>query len=437
MNRCCSLLTFMLIASYAHAQTPVKAPGYRIKYDHHALRIPGNKFAIGLTIPADGKTPPKNIGYSGSGGFGKYHVEVDSGSFSSGNVKVHDSKLYKKGDSITVNVYTRKWFLGGRGKFLTNRKIPYNYEDSIVVMTNSNSGRFPGGHIKFGIRTIFDNHQSAELWYPVKKKNRNNFLLGFEGGNLSRSKGDWKINPDPTQINEDEVKLFARLAKDPVIGDTLRLLLDYKALFQYNISSSSDGHELDVTADAFYDPIISQELLKIELNDVAEGRTYHYLVNTNGGAMNISSRGADGANGDNGVSGSDGRSGTDGPLSRVAQTTTNADGTTTTTYITVQGAGGNGEDGGPGGDGENGDNGYNGGDITIHYTPAAAPFLKLIGAISIPGSGGLGGNGGSGGNGGNGGSGNPPGSSGSRGSDGRSGSSGVSGTRGFVRFAAL
>ena len=220
MNRCCSLLTFMLILVHAHAQTPVKVPGYRIKYDHHALRIPGNKFAIGLTIPADGKKPAKNIGYSGSGGFGKYHVEVDSGSFSGGNVKIHDSKLYKKGDSITINVYTRKWFLGGRGKFLTSRRVPYNYEDSLLVMTNSNSGRFPGGHIKFGIRTLFDNHQTAELWYPVKKRDRNNFLLGFEGGSLSRSKGDWKINPDPTQIKNDEVRLFARLAKNSAIGDT-------------------------------------------------------------------------------------------------------------------------------------------------------------------------------------------------------------------------
>lgn len=298
-------------------------------------------------------------------------------------------------DSITVNVYTRKWFLGGRDKFLASRKIPYDYEDSLRVLTNSNSGRFPGEHIKFGVRTIFDDHQSTDLWYPVKKKNRNNFLLGFGGGHLSRSKGDWKINPHPTQINNDEVKLFARLGKDSAIGDTLRLLLDYKAFFQCGISSSGDGDALNVTVDAFYDSIISAELLKVEVNDVATQRTYHYLVNTSGGSININSAGADGANGDNGLSGADGRNGADGATSQVAQTVTNADGTTTTTYLDVQGPGGDGENGGPGGDG------------------------------------------GSGGSGSNGGSGAPPGRGGLKGSDGANGSRGISGTRGFVRYIAL
>lgn len=37
MNRCSFLLTFMLILIHVHAQTPVKAPDYRIKYDHHAI----------------------------------------------------------------------------------------------------------------------------------------------------------------------------------------------------------------------------------------------------------------------------------------------------------------------------------------------------------------------------------------------------------------
>ena len=435
MNRCYCALTFMLILIHVHAQTPVKVPGYRIKYDHHALRIPGNKFAIGLTIPADGKKPQKTIGYSGSGGWGKYHVEVDSGSFSNGKVKIHNSKRYKKGDSITVNVFTRKWFLGGRGKFLTSRRIPYNYEDSIFVMTNSNTGRFPGGHIKFGIRTLFDNRQYAEL-YPIKKKDRNNFLLGFEGGHLSGSKGDWKIDPDPTHIINDEVKLSARLAKNPAIGDTLRLLLDYKAKFQCGIRSSNDGHELNVTADAFYDSIINEELLKIEVNDIATHRTYHYLVSTDSGSLSLSSKGADGANGDNGLGGANGRDGSDGAVTQVPQTTTNADGSTTTTYTDVQGPGGDGENGGNGDDGEDGGNGFNGGNITIHYTPAAAPFLNRISAISIPGAGGLGGNGGSGGNGGNGGSGAPPGTSGHKGLDGRNGSNGLSGTRGIVHFVA-
>lgn len=436
MNRCFFLLTFLLILIHTHAQPLVKVPGYRIKYDHKALRIPGNKFALGLTIPAEGKDPQLTLGYSGKGGFGKYHVDVDSGSFSGGKVKLRDSKLYKKGDSVTVYVYARKWFLGGRGKFLTSRRIPYNYEDSILVMTNSNSGRFPGGHIKFGVRTIYNDHQYADLWYPVKKKNRNDFMLGFEGGRLSKAKGDWKVDPDPTHIKNDEIRLFAGLSKYPAIRDTLSLLLDYTAQFQCGIRSSIDGHQLDVTADAFYDSIINEELLKIEVLDVPANRTYHYLINTKGGSMSISSIGADGASGDNGLDGTNGLDGADGATSQVAQTVTNPDGTTSTTYITVQGPGGDGENGGPGDDGENGNYGYNGGDITIHYTPAAAPFLNMIKAASIAGDGGPGGTGGSGGNGGSGGSGAPPGRPGRKGADGQNGSSGQPGNPGTVRFVA-
>ncbi|HXB90725.1 MAG TPA: hypothetical protein VNU72_00485, partial [Puia sp.] len=65
MNRLYSLLVLLFATIAANAQTPAKdatagqaaaakttpaqkpiASGYRIKYDHSALRIPGKKFAI-------------------------------------------------------------------------------------------------------------------------------------------------------------------------------------------------------------------------------------------------------------------------------------------------------------------------------------------------------------------------------------------------------
>src|SRR6202000_2449671 len=229
-----------------------------------------------------------------------YHIEVDSGSYSGGKVKLHASKVYKKGDSVIVNVYTRKWFLGGRGKFLTTRKIPYNFEDSIAVMTDGNSNRFPGGHIKFGVRTFYNDKQFADLWYPVKKKNKNDFLLGFDGGHLSKKKGDWKLDPDPTKIHGDKVQLYAALAKAPAIRDTMGWMLDYKSRFQCNILSAADGHELNVSVDVFDDTIIDAKLLQIEVHDGTTNRTYNYVVNTQGGSINISSTGADGARGDDG-----------------------------------------------------------------------------------------------------------------------------------------
>ena len=416
-------------------ETQPPVAGYRIKYDHNALRIPGGNFAIGLVAPADGKKD--TIGYPGKKGrLGKYHIDVDSGEYSGGNVKLRASTMYKKGDSLIVNIYKRKWFLGGRGQFLTSRRISYNFEDSIALITDGNSDRFPGGHVKFGVRSFYNNGQFTDLWYPLKKAYKGNFLLSFDGGHLSSKKGDWKIDPDPTHIGNDAVKLFVRLTKAPVITDTLRWMLDYKAQYRCNIRSMGDGHELNVSAEVFDDSIIHAKLLRLEVVDNETHRTYHYLVNTQGGNITIASFGANGPKGDDGQSGADGQNGADGAITNVPETTTDTSGHTITTYVQVQGPGSDGGDGGDGGDGENGYDGRNGGNITVYYTAAAAPYLKMIVARSVPGVGGPGGSGGPGGNGGAGGNGNPLGRRGRNGRDGNSGASGSDGSPEAVRFVA-
>lgn len=414
---------------------PKTDTSYHIKYDHSALRIPGKNFAIGLVVPGDGRQAPDTIGYPGSGsGWSKYRITVDSGSFSGGKIRLARSNLYKKGDSVIVTIYARKWLLGGKGKWLATRRIPYNYEDSITLLTSGNSGRSPGDHVQFGVRTSYNNRQFADQWFPAKKKNRNNFSFTFEGGHLSKSKGDLKIDTDPTRIVNDRVRLIARLARDTTISDTLQFLLDYTAQYQCRIRSATRGHDLGVAADAYYDSIIHTTLLKIDVLDSTAKKSYHYLVNTNGGSLTLSTRGADGADGRGGFDGTLGSAGSTGTISVDVQTTTAADGTIQTTTTTTQGPGGNGGDGGNGEDGKDGDNGANGGDIIVHYTKAAAPFLNKITALSQPGTGGSGGRGGTGGSGGSGGSGNPSGSDGRRGNDGRNGFDGTAGKAGKVSF---
>jgi hypothetical protein len=419
MNLLCSLFLFLLLSSVALAQSPV----YHIRYDHNALRIPGNKFAITL-VSSDKKEY----------GWGKYYVEVDSGRFASGSIQLDKSSIYKKHDSITVSVYTRKWFLGGKGKFVTSRRISYNYEDSIAILTNGNASLSPGDHLQFGIRTVYDNGQFSETWYPVKKKTQSAFQLQFEGGHLSKSKGDWKIDNDPTHIKDDRVAVTVRLSKYPAIADSLQLLLDYKAKLQCTIRSLGKAHKIDVFADAFSDSTIHAQLLKIEVRDSMTDRVYHYLVNTEGGDLTLTSIGADGASGMDGLDGQMGANGSDGSVTTTPVTTTNPDGTTTTTYTTSVGQGGDGSDGRPGEDGRNGENGFDGGAILVHYTPAAASFLHLIHATSVAGKGGSGGRGGTGGNGGIGGSGNPPGRAGLKGRDGNNGWDGRPGKSGVVRW---
>ena len=205
----------LLLSTAGRAQT-------HIRYDHNALRIPGKKFAVTL-VGADKKALS----------WGKYHVEIDSGRFAGGYIQLGKSSLYKKGDSVTISVYNRKWFLGGKGKFLVSRRIPYNYEDSIDILTKGNAGLSPDDHLQFGIRTLYDNGQFAETWKPSVKA----FQLQFDGGYLSKKKGDWTIDNDPTLIKHDRVGLTARLSKNPAIADSLQLLLDYTAKYKSTIRS--------------------------------------------------------------------------------------------------------------------------------------------------------------------------------------------------------
>jgi hypothetical protein len=326
------------------------------------------------------------------------------------------------------------WFLGGKGKWLASRKIPYNYEDSIVLLSNGNNDRSPGDHLKFGVRTIYDDKQFADVWFPVKKKTGGHFLLGFDGAHLSKSKGDLKIDNDISRIHDDRIRVFARLAKDSAIGDTLPLLLDYTAQYKCLVRSVDAGHPLGVDVSLFDDSIIHAQLLRVEVFDSVSKKGYHYLVNTNGGSLTISSKGGDGMDGRNGSDGLAGSNGSDGMVSVDVETTTAADGTTQTTTSTTQGAGSDGGIGGPGEDGESGDDGFDGGNIVVHYSAAATPFIARLNALSVPGACGSGGRGGTGGSGGSGGQGSPSGNSGFKGLDGRDGFNGNNGKVGVVKF---
>ena len=410
---------------------------YHLRYDHTVLRIPGQSIPIGvLTRTAKGDTA-KTKGYlNGDLVWSKYKVEVQGGSFSNGKIKIAKSTRYLKGDSLTVSVYTRKWFLGGKDKWLLTKKIPYDYEDSISILTTGNIGRAPGEHVQFGIRTWYDNHQFADRW-ASKKTKMTGFVFAFEGTHLSKSKGDLTIEIDPKKISKDQVGLTAMLAKDSAIRDSLRIVLDYVAAYQCKVAAAGDGHALQVSADVYDDSLIHARLLRIDVKDSLAKKTYHYRVNTNGGSIAISSIGGNGLDGRDGLDGASGSMGSDGTVSLDVETTTAPDGTIQTTTNTIEGPGGDGGQGGNGEDGGDGNNGGTGGNIFIRYTPAVAAYLSLIKAVSIPGSGGSGGRGGQGGSGGTGGSGNPSGNDGLGGLSGRSGFDGAAGQKGKVVFTAI
>ncbi|RAJ32130.1 hypothetical protein [Pedobacter cryoconitis] len=408
---------------------------YLLEYDPNVLRIEGNSLPIGIVALSDQGQKSQTKGFlNGLDNWSKYKVEIDSGSYSNGKIKIKGSgKVYKKGDSLTVNVYTKKSFLGGKDKWLFMQKIPYNYETSINILTAGNFSKAPGDHVQFGVRKHFDNKMFIDKWAPVKK-NLKDFVFLFNGVHISKSKGDLKIDNDPTKIKNNKIQLITLLARNTAITDTLNVLLDYVANYQFNTRSSGTGYDLNVTADIYHDPVINAQLLKIRIQNQTTHQIYNYWVNTDGGSIAISSKSANGSDGFNGSDGAGGTSGSPGTVSTNTETKINADGTTTTTTNTVTGPGGNGQDGQHGGDGRDGDAGGNGGNIIIHYSPGVTPYLNLIQASSIPGRGGSGGRAGKGGTGGSGGVGNPNGNSGSNGRDGRNGSDGYNGRKGNVIF---
>jgi len=425
------------IAQSPVSNTKASTQKYLLEYDPAVLRIKGNSLPIGIVAVSGNGQKSQTEGFlNGADNWSKYKIEVDSGSYSNGKIKIKGSgKGYKKGDSLTVTVYTKKSFLffSSKGNLLFRQKIPYNYETSINILTTGNFSKAPGDHVQFGVRKYFDNKMFIDKWAPVKK-NLKDFVFLFNGVHVSKSKDDLKIDNDPTKIENDKIQLIAKLAKNTAITDTLNVLLDYVASYDCNIQSNGSGHDLNVTADIYQDSVINAQLLKIKIEIGDTHKIYNYWINTHGGSIAISSKGADGSDGLNGTDGLAGTPGTPGTVSTDVETVTNSDGTTTTTTNTVTGQGGDGSNGQDGGNGQDGDTGRNGGNITINYSPGVTPFLNLIKTISIPGKGGSGGRPGNGGTGGSGGAGNPNGNNGLNGQSGRFGSDGADGRMGNVTF---
>jgi hypothetical protein len=405
-----------------------------ICYDPHKLRISGKSLPIGiLTILTNGDTLKTRKFLKGKDKWTKYRLEVEGGNYVDGKIKIKGTNSYKKSDSITVNLFTRKWLLGKKDQWLLTQKIPYNYETGIHFFTSGNFKKAPGNHIQFGIRTYFDNKMFVDKWASPSGGNLRDFILTPDGGHISRSRGDLKIFNDPDKITRDKVKLIATLAKYPAITDTLQIMLNYIDHYECKIQSNGQGHNLKVTANVYFDSIINEKLLKVKIIDTNNNLKYNCIVNVNGGSLTIESNGAGGSDGSHGLDGNSGSSGSDGTTNTT--TTTESDGSTTTT--TVTGPGGNGSNGSDGQNGSNGGDGFDGGNISISYSPSAKPYLNRIKVISKGGNGGRGVSGGSGGRGGSGGSGSPPGSSGNSGNDGSSGSNGSDGNNGKIVFIPI
>lgn len=71
---------------------------YLLEYDPAVLRIKGNSLPIGIVVISDKGQKTQTKGFlNGVDNWSKYKIEVDSGNYSNGKIKINGNwKVYKK-----------------------------------------------------------------------------------------------------------------------------------------------------------------------------------------------------------------------------------------------------------------------------------------------------------------------------------------------------
>lgn len=458
MNRIiASLVVPIFMHLCAYSQKKINTDNIKslvVRYDPSVLRIPGNSLPFGISALMQNGDVYNTKGYlNGELRWINFKIEVDGGSVFLGDLHFDQTAKPLKNNGITVRIYSRK-----SKELLHEQQIMYNYPIDIELYPKNEFDYAPKNRIVLGMDVQYNNGAviSEDI---VGLTNPKNVYLSVSGGFYNL--GAINIEPDPFKIVNHTVEIVGLSPQNPEVSDTLRFLLDYRTTYKksYTVSHGANGvngmagsngssvnchgedggHgqrgqngyngvELDMFVDVYYDTIINQELLYVEIKDLWSGDIDRFLINTDGGSLYVSNKGGNGGNGGNGGSGGAGINGKDGEW--FEEKTTNKDGDTTINKY--RGAGETGGDGGRGGDGGDGGFGGQGGYVTITFTKAADWYQHLITIYNSGGEGGHGGSYGHGGSGGKGGAGSPQGEDGRSGWNGRSGDNGYDGARGFI-----
>jgi len=462
-----------------------KVDSIQIVFNDQQLILPGEAFRIGVTSFRKGKARNTMGILGGSVWWLKYKVDVVGGTDFGGKISVNERLIPSKGKYIGLKIYPRK-----QPELQKEILLPLNYDTKIVYRATNKFDKAPGSLIKGELETEFNNgitrvddnlRNSKELAY---------FQFSSKGG--SWDDGKFIIDPDFMNIEEHRAALIVNSLRNRTVADTFAVLLDYRHTYDLHFRSSSgsngfsgangmsgstgengydggngqngepgyNGPDIGVYVDLYHDSILHCNLLYVYAQNQWTGEESRYLINPDGGKLNVSSTGGDGGNGGNGGNGGSGGQGYEGetwiethiekrtvkkPVTKTVthkrtQKRTNAEGKeeeyeveveeTETVYVDEvvdvvvevvrQGPGGPGGDGGWGGDGGYGGPGGDGGNINLYFTYDALKYQDVIVASSPGGSGGSHGTRGSGGAGGAGGHGNPNGASGSGGKSGHS-----------------
>lgn len=467
---------------------PPKMDSIQIVFDNQQLVLPGESFQIGiLSYYKNGKVKKTTGRLGGPVWWWKYKVDVTGGTDFSGRISVNEELVPSKGKYIDIKAYPRK-----QPELAKELLLPLNYETKIAYRPTAGFDKSPGSQIKGELITEFNNGQKRVCTDLRNSRESSNFQFSGEGG--SWKNGKFTIDPDFMKIQNHRSALIVNSLRNTSVADTFSVQLDYKHAYDLQFSGSSgisgfsgasgstgyaggngadgqngqngefgnDGPDIGVWVDLYRDSVLNADLLYVYAQNLFTNKEYRYLINPEGGSLEVTSFGGSGGVGGNGGNGGSGGSGRDGEkwIERHVEKQTvkkpvtkkvirkeihkrkDAEGkeydveveveTTETEYVDEvvdvvvevvhQGPGEDGGDGGWGGPGGLGGPGGYGGNITLYFTQDAMPYSHLITARSEGGSGGMNGSGGNGGPGGSGGAGEP---------SGRSGSSGQSGPAAF------
>jgi hypothetical protein len=485
------ILIFLLIFLFSGIQISAtgislapKLDSIQVYFDDQQLVLPGESFRIGIISYYRNGKIKKTVGMEGGSVWWlRFKVVVSGGTDFGGRIAVNEELVAAKGKYIGIRVFPRK-----QPELVKELLLPLNYETKIIYRPTSAFDKAPGSQINGELVSEFNNGVTRVCTNLRNSKESGNFQFLGEGG--AWKNGKFILEPDFRNIPEHRAALIINSLRNRAVTDTFSVLLDYKHAYSMHLrgisgspgfpgsdgSSGSagnfgyhgqaghdgefgaDGPEIGVWTDLYRDSVLNCDLLYVYAENITTGAEYRYLINPDGGKLDVSSIGGSGGFGGAGGDGGSGGNGYEGrkwiekhiekqivkrPVSKKVirkekKKRTDAEGkeyevevdveVTETVYVdeeiqvvvevVKQGPGSDGGDGGWGGPGGLGGQGGYGGNVMLYFTDDASSYKHLITVRSEGGSGGMHGSGGNGGRGGSGGFGNPNGNSGRSGQSG-------------------
>lgn len=263
--------------------------------------------------------------------------EVSGGTDFSGRISVNEQLVPSKGKYIGLKAYPKK-----QPDLAKELLLPLNYETKIEYRPTVDFDKAPGSQIKGELLTEFNNGQTRICSDLRNSRESENFQFSGEGGFWKN--GRFTIDPDFTKIEEHRAALIINSLRNKSVADTFSVLLDYEHTYHLNLRGSSgssgfsgisgssvlpgyhghhgqpgqdggfgeDGPEIGVWADLYRDSVLNYDLLYVYAQNLWTGEEFRYLINPEGGKLDISSDGGSGGSGGSGGNGGSGGKGLEG-----------------------------------------------------------------------------------------------------------------------------